>query len=192
VILATPTDREAGGGRLAMLHSLFDPGVAIGERILRGLLVYAFLLVAIRAFGRRELGQLTAFDLIVLLTLSNILQNAMIGNDNSFTGGAVGALVLLSANYLVAFGVFRSRKVERLVEGRSRILIQDGKPIRKALRQELLSDQELLSAVRREGLTSFEDVRLAFAEPNGLISVIPKSRGSSGGTQSKPADSANS
>jgi uncharacterized membrane protein YcaP (DUF421 family) len=163
-----------------MLHSLFDPGVAIGERILRGFLVYAFLLVAIRAFGRRELGQLTAFDLIVLLTLSNILQNAMIGNDNSFTGGAVGALVLLSANYLVAFGVFRSRKVERLVEGRSRILIQDGKPIRKALRQELLSDQELLSAVRREGLTSFEEVRLAFAEPNGLISVIPKSKGNPG------------
>src|SRR6266550_3313634 len=107
------------------------------EKVLRAILVYAFLLVAIKVFGRRELGQLTAFDLIVLLTLSNILQNAMIGNDNSLSGGAIGALVLLSANYAVAFWVFRSRRAERTIEGEPRILIHDGKIQRAAVRKEL-------------------------------------------------------
>jgi uncharacterized membrane protein YcaP (DUF421 family) len=157
-----------------MGHALFHPGVSIAERIIRAVLVYGFLLVAIRVFGRRELGQLTAFDLIVLLTISNILQNAMIGSDNSITGGVVGAVVLLSANYAIAFGVFRSKKVERLVEGETRILIQDGRLQDKMLRRELLTESDLLSAVHRQGLERFEDVKLAFSEANGTITVIPK------------------
>ncbi len=157
-----------------MWHNIFSLGVSWEERVVRAVIVYAFLLVAIRIFGRRELGQLTAFDLIVLLTLSNILQNAMIGNDNSLTGGVIGAAMLLSANLVVAFLVFRSRGAERVVEGEPRILIHDGKLKRDALRKELMTDQELLSAVRREGVESFDEVHLAFAEPNGLVSVIPK------------------
>src|SRR5947209_18689393 len=98
-----------------MWHNIFSLGVSWEERVVRAILVYAFLLVAIRLFGRRELGQLTAFDLIVLLTLSNILQNAMIGNDNSLSGGVIGAVVLLSMNFAVAYAVFRSRRLERLV-----------------------------------------------------------------------------
>src|SRR5438132_14244549 len=108
-------------------HDLFHLQVPWEEKVVRAILVYAFLLVAIRLFGRRELGQLTAFDLIVLLTLSNILQNAMIGNDNSLSGGVIGAAMLLSANLVVAFLVFRRRGAERLVEGEPRILIHDGK-----------------------------------------------------------------
>ena len=157
-----------------MPHHLFHPGVSVGERVLRALLVYAFLLVAIRVFGRRELGQLTAFDLIVLLTLSNILQNAMIGDDNSVTGGVVGALVLLSANFAVALGVFRSKKVEELVEGKTHILIQDGRVRRRALQRELMTESDLMSAVHRQGLERFEDVKLAFSETNGTISIIPR------------------
>src|SRR5438105_12018863 len=99
-----------------MWHNIFSLGVSWEERVLRAVIVYAFLLVIIKVFGRRELGQLTAFDLIVLLTLSNILQNAMIGNDNSVTGGVIGAVVLLSLNYAVAFGVSRSRRIEKVVE----------------------------------------------------------------------------
>lgn len=157
-----------------MVDNIFGLGVSWEERVLRAVLVYAFLLIAIRLFGRRELGQLTAFDLIVLLTLSNILQNAMIGNDDSLSGGVIGAVVLLSANYGVAYGVFRSKRAERAIEGEPRILIHDGKVQRAAVRRELLTDQDLLSAVRREGLETIKDVRLAISEPNGMISIIPR------------------
>ena len=157
-----------------MWHDIFNLAVSWQEKVIRAVLIYAFLLIAIRVFGRRELGQLTAFDLIVLLTLSNILQNAMIGNDNSLTGGVIGAVVLLSANYGVAYATFKNRKAERVVEGVPKILVHDGNLQREAIRSELLTEQELLSAVRREGLESFDDVKLAISEPNGLISVIPK------------------
>jgi uncharacterized membrane protein YcaP (DUF421 family) len=155
-------------------HLTRSEGVSLLERVIRALAVYVFLLLAIRVFGRRELGQLTAFDLIVLLTLSNILQNAMIGPDNSVTGGMVGALVLLAANYAVGFTVFRSRRAERLIEGQPRVLILDGELRQAELRMEMLTEMDLLSAVRREGLESFQDVHLAISEPNGTISVIPR------------------
>jgi len=108
----------------------------------------------------------------VLLTLSNILQNAMIGNDNSVTGGMLGAVVLLSANVGLAAAVYRFRGVQRAVEGSPKVLIRDGQLLRKAMASELLTEQDVLSAVRREGLEGFEHVRLAIVEPNGLISVI--------------------
>src|SRR2546428_486347 len=150
-----------------MWHNIFSLGVSWEERVVRAVIVYAFLLVAIRIFGRRELGQLTAFDIIVLLTLSNILQNSMIGNDNSVTGGMIGAGVLLSANLVLAFVVSRRPHIERVVEGEPRILIHDGKLQMKALHREMLTEQDLLSAVHREGLERFEDVHLAISEPNG-------------------------
>ncbi len=155
-------------------RSVFDLPVPWDEKVIRAVVVYAFLLVAIRLFGRRELGQLTAFDLIVLLTLSNILQNAMIGNDDSVTGGVIGALSLLAANFLVAVIVFRSKRVERLVDGEPKVLIHDGAVQQRAVRSERLTDQDLLSAIRREGIERIEDVHLAVSEPNGMISVIPK------------------
>ena len=163
-------------------RDLFHVSVPWQERVIRAAAVYAFLLVAVRVFGRRELGQLTAFDLIVLLTLSNILQNAMIGNDNSLTGGIIGAVVLLGANYGVAYAVFRSRRTERLIEGGPRVLVLDGTVQQGALRSEKLTEQDLMSAVRREGLERVEDVRLAVSEPNGMISIIPARREGASGT----------
>jgi uncharacterized membrane protein YcaP (DUF421 family) len=157
-----------------MWHDLFTIQSSWGERAIRAVLVYLFLLVAIRIFGRRELGQLTGFDIIVLLTLSNILQNSMIGNDNSVTGGVVGALFLLGANLSLAYLVFRNRKVEKAVEGEPKIIIHDGMLMPKAITCELLTDQDLLAAIHREGLESFDQVHLAIAEPNGMISVIPR------------------
>jgi len=145
------------------------------EKALRAMLVYTFLIVALRLFGRRELSQITAFDLIVLLTLSNILQNAMIGNDNSVAGGLIGALVLLSMNAAIAYLAFRSRKFERLVDGAPQVLIHDGRVDGKALRLTLLTEQDLYAAIHNQGLERFEDVHLAIAEPNGIISVIPRS-----------------
>jgi uncharacterized membrane protein YcaP (DUF421 family) len=158
----------------AMWHNLVSIGSSWEERAIRAVVVYAFLLLAIRIFGRRELGQLTAFDIIVLLTLSNILQNSMIGNDNSVTGGMVGAGVLLSANLVLAFVVSRRPHVERVIEGEPRILIHDGKIRAEAMRRELLTEQDLLSAVHREGIERIEDVHLAISEPNGMISIIPR------------------
>ena len=163
-----------------MWHNLVSIGSSWQERAIRAIAVYVFLLVAVRVFGRRELGQLTAFDVIVLLSLSNMLQNAMIGNDNSLVGGLLGALVLLSANLLLAFAVYRRRGIERLVEGEARILIHDGQVRPEALKKELMTERDLLSAVRREGLERFEDVHLAVAEPNGMISIIPRVRAGSG------------
>jgi uncharacterized membrane protein YcaP (DUF421 family) len=157
-----------------MWHNLWSIGSSWQERAVRAIIVYAFLLVLFRIFGRRELGQLTGFDIIVLLTVSNILQNAMIGNDNSVTGGIVGAAVLLAANLTLALIVFRSRRAERLVEGAPKILIYDGQLQSAQIRIELLTEQDLLSAVHWEGLDSFSDVRLAIAEPNGMISIIPR------------------
>ncbi len=125
-------------------------------------------------FGRRELSQLTAFDLIVLLTLSNILQNAMIGNDSSLLGGLIGASVLLTANLALAYAVFRSRSFQRLVAGQPRILIRDGVVQRQALTAQRLTEQDLLVAVHNQGLEDFSRVHLAISEPNGRISVIPK------------------
>jgi uncharacterized membrane protein YcaP (DUF421 family) len=159
-----------------MAHDLFSIGVSWQEKAIRAVLVYLFLLIAIRVMGRRELGQLTAFDIIVLLTISNILQNAMIGNDNSLVGGMLGAAVLLSANLVLAFVVFRSKKVERVVEGAPSILASDGKLQRDSTRALLITEQDVLSAVRREGLESIDDVRMVILEPNGLISVIPKKK----------------
>jgi uncharacterized membrane protein YcaP (DUF421 family) len=156
-----------------MWHHLWHLDVSWQEKALRAILVYAFLLAALRLFGRRELSQLTAFDLIVLLTLSNILQNAMIGNDNSVAGGLIGAAVLLTMNAMIAYLAFRSRKFERLVDGTPKVLIHDGKVDPKAMASTLLTEQDLVAAVHSHGLERFEDVHLAIAEPNGIISVIP-------------------
>ncbi|HEY3211415.1 MAG TPA: YetF domain-containing protein [Actinomycetota bacterium] len=159
-----------------MWHNLVSIGSSWQERAVRAIVVYVFLLVLFRVFGRRELGQLTGFDIIVLLTISNILQNSMIGNDNSVIGGMIGAAVLLAANLTLAYVVFRSRRAERLIEGGPKILIQDGKLQETQVSSELLTEQDLISAVHREGLESFDDVHLAIAEPNGMISIIPRAR----------------
>jgi uncharacterized membrane protein YcaP (DUF421 family) len=160
-----------------MWHHLWHLDVSWQEKAVRAILVYAFLLVALRLFGRRELSQLTAFDLIVLLTLSNILQNAMIGNDNSLFGGLIGAVVLLSVNAAIAYLAFRSRKFERLVDGSPQVLIHEGRVDRRAMRTALLTDQDLFAAIHSHGLERIEDVHLAIAEPNGTISVIPRDGG---------------
>lgn len=160
-----------------MWHAMFVIQVPVLERVLRSVIVYVFLLAAIRIFGRRELGQMTSFDIIVLLTLSNILQNAMIGDDVSVTGGMIGAATLLAVNLAVAFVTFRFRRAERMIEGGPRILVRDGELQMDAVRSELMTEQDVLSAVRGQGVESIDDVHLAISEPNGQISVIPRKGG---------------
>ena len=153
---------------------LFHLQVPWQEKVIRALVVYVFLVLALRLFGRRELGQFTAFDLVVLLSLSNMLQNAMIGNDSSLLGGLLGATVLLTANLGLAYAVFRNRPFQRFVTGEPRILILDGVVQKQALSAQRLTEQDLLAAVHNQGLEDFSGVHLAISEPNGTISVIRK------------------
>src|ERR1700682_1893201 len=120
-----------------MWSDTFVVGAPLAEKILRPVLVYIFLVVALRIFGKRELAQLNPFDLVVLLSLSNTVQNAIIGNDNSITGGLIGAFSLVCTNYLVVRFLFKHRRIDQILEGSPTVLIENGKIRRKALAQEL-------------------------------------------------------
>src|SRR6266508_4294428 len=124
------------------LHSMFWLGLPLLEKLARPVIVYAFLVVLLRIFGKRELAQLNPFDLVVLLSLSNTVQNAIIGEDNSVTGGFVGALALLGVNYLVVRFLFGHRRLDQLLEGAPTVLIEHGKVREKALASELMNHSE--------------------------------------------------
>ena len=128
---------------------LLHPDVSILEKIIRPVIVYVFLVIGLRLAGKRELAQLNPFDLVVLLTLSNTVQNAIIGNDNSVTGGLIGATTLLAVNYIVVRFLFKHEKLERLVEGDSDVLIENGEIKHDRLRKELITLPELEMAAHK-------------------------------------------
>ncbi|MGH9758011.1 MAG: DUF421 domain-containing protein, partial [Candidatus Acidiferrales bacterium] len=142
------------------------------EKILRSLVVYLFLLIMFRLLGKRQVGQMTPFDLIVLLILSNALQNAMIGPDNSLTGGLVGATVILAANWIIGRAAFDSPRLERAIEGVPTVLIHNGKLVEGNLRKETISREELLSNLRTQGYFNLSEVQTAVLEPSGKLSVL--------------------
>lgn len=154
-----------------MLESMFHLQIPLVEKILRPIIVYFFLIFLLRIFGKRELAQLNPFDLVVLLSLSNVVQNALIGNDNSVTGGIVGALSLLTINWLVVRFLYSSPKVDQLVEGTEQVLIENGVLNHKALQQELLTEQELLAVIHRQGFDSFVSVKKCVLGPNGSFYI---------------------
>ena len=153
---------------------MFGLGLPVLEKVLRSGLVYLFLVVGLRLFGKRELAQTNTFDLIVLLTLSNTLQNAIIGDDNSVTGGVIGAVSLLVLNYMVVRFLFRRAKLDRFLEGTPVLLIKDGKVQQRNLDRELITLTELTAAAHKQGLRSLEDVDRGVLETGGSISFIPK------------------
>jgi len=155
------------------MHNIFIPDVSIAEKLLRSVVIYFFLLLAFRFSGKRQVGQLTPFDLIVLLIISNVLQNAVIGNDNSLTGGIIGALTIFGLNYLVVVLTFRSKRARRLLELQPTLLIHNGRVLYENLRHELITLDDLLAALRRNGLVEPKQVRFAILEENGQVSVIP-------------------
>ena len=155
-----------------MWHNLFVPELSIAEKILRPVLVYAFLVVAVRLAGRRELAQLNSFDLVVLLMLANTVQNATIGNDNSLLGGLIGVSALLVINYVVVRFLYRYRSVDRLLEGGPVELIRGGKVLSDHLGREAITEEELMEAIRKQGLASAADVDRAVLETGGTISVV--------------------
>ena len=155
--------------------SVFFPGVPLLEKILRPIVVYAFLVLLLRVFGKRELAQLNPFDLVVLLSLSNTVQNAIIGDDTSLTGGLVGATSLCVINYVVVRFLFKHRRLDQWIEGSPATLIRDGKVDRDALSRELMTEADLGTIARRQGFASFDEIESCVLEPGGGIALKRRS-----------------
>lgn len=154
-----------------ILDSMFHLPVPLVEKLLRPVVVYLVLVLLLRIFGKRELAQLNPFDLVVLLSLSNTVQNAIIGDDNSITGGVIGAFSLLAINWIVVRILFRAPKLNRALEGRAAVLIRDGHIDRKALEREALTREELVEVVHRQGFEHIHDVHRCELEPNGTFYI---------------------
>ena len=158
----------------AIWTEMFTPGEPLVAKVIRTLIVYVFLLVGLRVAGTRELGQLNPFDLVVLLVLSNTLQNAIIGNDNSISGGLFGAAVLLGVNYIVVRFLFLHPKIDKLAEGDSVVLVLHGELLEDALKKQLVTRAELMSAARRQGIDSLSDIECARLEIGGALTFVLK------------------
>jgi len=156
-----------------VFEHMFRLPLPVLEKLLRPVIVYLALVALLRVFGKRELAQLNPFDLVVLLSLSNAVQNAIIGDDNSITGGVIGACALLAINWLVVHAAFRSPRLDFLLEGRSTVLIRDGQVDWKAARRESMTREELLAVIHRQGFDGFHHVRKCELEPNGTFYIEP-------------------
>jgi uncharacterized membrane protein YcaP (DUF421 family) len=156
---------------------MFVVGLPIMEKILRPIVVYIFLIVGLRLSGKRELVQLNPFDLVVLLTLSNTVQNAIIGDDNSVSGGIIGATSLLVINYLVVRFLYKHRALDQFIEGRADVLIEDGKIRTQNLKRELITVTQLEAQARKQGFDSLSDVQQCVLESGGTITFIGKKPG---------------
>src|SRR4030095_9193444 len=146
-------------------YDMFVLTVPVLEKVLRPWLVYIFLVVGLRLAGQRELAQLNTFALIVLLMLSNTVQNAIIGDDNSVTGGIIGATSLLVVNYLVVRFLYNHRSLDQLIEGRAEVMIEDGKVRTQHLKRELITMAQLEAAARKQGFDSLSEVQQCVLEP---------------------------
>ena len=159
-----------------MLHDVFDHPTWHGAGViaLKTLIVYAVLVIGLRLLGKRELGQMSVYDLVLIVILGNAVQNAMINNDNTLGGGIVAATVLLALNWCLNRLVTRSKRVERFLVGGPVLIVHDGVPLRDRMAREGISDDELSAALREHGIDDVRDVHLAVLESDGTISVVPQ------------------
>jgi len=151
---------------------MWNMAVPWWELIVRGIVVYLFLLALLRITGKRQVGQLAPFDLVLLLVLANAVQNSMNAGDNSLIGGLITATTLIGLNFLVSLVTHRNKKLEAIVEGRPQILIHNGKLFEEVMAKAQLTHHELNAALRRSGCTSVAEVHSAILENNGAISVV--------------------
>ncbi|WP_435009719.1 DUF421 domain-containing protein [Tundrisphaera lichenicola] len=158
-----------------ILSPMFHLGPTVLEKMLRPILVYLFLVVLLRIFGKREMAQLNPFDLVVLLSLANTVQNSIIGEDNSVTGGLIGAFSLCAFNYLVIRFLFRHKRLDQWIEGRPSVLVREGKVQRRAMAREMITDAELRMMIHRQGFSSIDEVKSCTLEPGGAITLEGKS-----------------
>jgi uncharacterized membrane protein YcaP (DUF421 family) len=155
-------------------QDMFVVGLPILEKIIRPVLVYFFLVIVLRLSGKRELVQLNPFDLVVLLTLSNTVQNAIIGEDNSVTGGIIGATSLLLTNYLVVRFLYSHKNLDQFIEGKADVLIEGGKLHAENLKRELITMAQLEAAARKQGFGDLVDVDKCILEPGGTLTFIAR------------------
>jgi len=152
---------------------VFHVGTPLWEIALRTTIVYLVILVGLRLFGKRQLGQVSVGDLVMILLIANAVQNAMVGVDVSLIGGLTAALVLLVLNFLVVRGLGSTPLGERVLEGSPTLLVKDGRMMDAGLRREGLAREEVEVAIREHGIADESGVRAAYLEPDGTISVIP-------------------
>jgi len=150
---------------------MFQMSIPWWEFLVRAVVVYGFLLVILRVGGKRQLGQLSSFDFVLILVVSNALQNSMNGGDNSLVGGLLSAAALVALNLAAAWTSRRNKKLERMLDGVPQVLIHNGTIYDRALRAENISREELEAALREAGTGQVMDVHLAILETNGKISV---------------------
>ena len=154
---------------LPSLYDMFVPPISILEKMIRPLLVYAFLVLALKIVGKRLLAQLNPFDLVVILILSNTVQNAIIGNDNSVTGGLLGAAALLLANSFLVKKLYTHQQLQEWLEGKPDPLIENGQRIEASLRREGVSKVELITAANKQGFDSLAEIDRALLAPGGVL-----------------------
>jgi uncharacterized membrane protein YcaP (DUF421 family) len=152
------------------------------ELIIRSIIVYVFLVVLLRITGKRQIGQLAPFDLVLLLVLSNAVQNSMNGGDNSVIGGIVSATTLVLLNFGVGYLTFRSKRMEALLEGQPEVIIHNGRLYEKAMARAQLTHHELNAALRQAGCTCVSEVHFAVLENNGSVTVTAKPSGPAAGS----------
>ncbi len=144
------------------------------EFIIRAAIVYVFVMVVLRLAGKRQMGELAPFDFVLLLLLSNGVQNSMNGGDNTITAGLIITVTLVGLNSMIAWLAFKNKEIEKVVEGRPEILVHNGYLYSDVLKRNQITHHELNDALRQNDCTSLDDVRLAVLETNGQISVIKK------------------
>jgi uncharacterized membrane protein YcaP (DUF421 family) len=155
-----------------MWDAIFDLHLSVGEKVLRALLIYLFLVIALRIVGKRELGQANTLDLVVLLLVANAVQNGIIGNDITVTGAVIGAVTLFVINEVFNRAAYGSALVSRVLEGNPSVLIEKGKPVPKTLRREGISLPELRAIARRQGFDDLGEVESAILETNGVVTMF--------------------
>jgi uncharacterized membrane protein YcaP (DUF421 family) len=153
---------------------MWSLGVPWWELIARAATIYTFLLITLRLTGKRQVGQLAPFDLVLLLVLSNAVQNAMTGPDNSVGGGMILCATLVGLNTIIGYATYRSKRLEALIEGRPQILIHNGHLDERVMHKEKITHHELMASLRAAGCASVTEVHFAILENNGHISVQPR------------------
>jgi uncharacterized membrane protein YcaP (DUF421 family) len=156
------------------MSDLFDLAMPWWEFILRAVVVYVVVLGMVRLSGKRALGQITPFDVLLIVLLGNAVQNALLGKDTSLGGGLLLAATLISLNYGVGWLTTRSRRIESVVEGEPVLIARDGKLLDSVLRRELVTPADVDAALRQQGCLQITDVALAVLEINGHITIVPK------------------
>jgi len=159
---------------ISLPTSIFASNVPLWNVAVRTLLCYVAILILLRVAGKRELGQITTFDVVVLLMIGNAVQNAMVGPNYSVTAGVVAAVVLVAANYLTALLGLHSPLFERVLRGAPTLLVSHGTFLTPNLRREGVDPDEVLMAMREHGIDNLTQVKAAVLEMDGSISIIPE------------------